>query len=254
MRYIISFASFSLAGTLGKGFSGRVGESAVTFLVRTVQGLNVKVRFFTRLREITGTSEELLELPARTTVRTVLERLSAKHGRDFEEYLSAYDQSGFQLQFLVNGRSVANIQGLETEVKDGDTLAIVPPVGGGDRGIMGSGCEKKLDDARYLVPSEIGGLARNGRLDTCVSLGVGRAHQAPIQSLAFLSRASGQDAWNDAQSSARSSVTPAWSCVCASRQGAMASAEQLSKGRSHGVARIAIFLQTFFPLFLSSFK
>ena len=35
------------------------------------------------------------------------------------------------LQFLINGISTSTLNGLETELKDGDVLAILPPVGGG---------------------------------------------------------------------------------------------------------------------------
>ncbi len=35
------------------------------------------------------------------------------------------------LQFLVNGRSLSSSSGLESELSDGDVLAILPPVSGG---------------------------------------------------------------------------------------------------------------------------
>jgi molybdopterin converting factor small subunit len=35
------------------------------------------------------------------------------------------------LQFLVNGKSASSLKGLQTELSDGDVLAILPPVGGG---------------------------------------------------------------------------------------------------------------------------
>ncbi|MEM2905228.1 MAG: ubiquitin-like small modifier protein 1 [Candidatus Bathyarchaeia archaeon] len=91
----------------------------------------VRVRFFTRLREITGTGEESLQLESGATVRTALEALSARHGEAYREYVFAQEPAGFQLQFLVNGRSIAQMEGFETKLRDGDTLAIVPPVGGG---------------------------------------------------------------------------------------------------------------------------
>ena len=116
---------------LRKAFLAEPADSLSTTLASTVYQLIVKVRFFTRLREITGKSEEPVELCSGSTVRRALEALSAKHGREFDEYVLTDEPGGFQLQFLVNGRSVAQMQGLETELRDGDTLAIVPPVGGG---------------------------------------------------------------------------------------------------------------------------
>ena len=97
--------------------------------------MRVSVRFFTILREITGKKEETLQFPKdkNVTVSRVLNRLSEKYGKAFDEYV--YDHrtrevKGF-LQFLVNGRSVNSPKGTETELSDGDILAIVPPVSGG---------------------------------------------------------------------------------------------------------------------------
>lgn len=91
----------------------------------------VIVRFFTRLREITGRSEEAVELGNGATVKMALEALSARYGEEYARYVFANEPAGFQLQFLINGRSIAQMEGLETKLRDGDTLAIVPPVGGG---------------------------------------------------------------------------------------------------------------------------
>ena len=35
------------------------------------------------------------------------------------------------LQFLINGTSTSTLDGLETELNEGDVLAFLPPVGGG---------------------------------------------------------------------------------------------------------------------------
>jgi len=97
--------------------------------------LQVSVRFFTTLREITGKREETLKLKddKPVTINMVLEVLARRYGKDFVEYV--FDRregqvKGF-LQFLVNGRSASTFSGLETKLDDGDILAIIPPVGGG---------------------------------------------------------------------------------------------------------------------------
>ncbi|MBS7616030.1 MoaD family protein [Candidatus Bathyarchaeota archaeon] len=97
--------------------------------------MKVSVRFFTTLRELTGKREETLEFPKgeAVTIEKVLATLAECYGKGFTEYV--YDGKtgkvkGF-LQFLVNGRSASTIKGLKTELADGDTLAIIPPVGGG---------------------------------------------------------------------------------------------------------------------------
>jgi MoaD family protein len=97
--------------------------------------LQISVRFFTSLREITDKKEETLKFPEgkKVTVEVVLKTLTQRYGKPFVEYV--YDRKtgevqGF-LQFLVNGKSAATMNGLETELEDGDVLAILPPVGGG---------------------------------------------------------------------------------------------------------------------------
>ena len=97
--------------------------------------MEVKVRFFTSLREIVNKREETLTFTAsaKVTVDLVLKTLAQNYGNPFTEYV--YDGKTGQpknfLQFLVNGTSTSTLNGLETELKDGDVLAILPPVGGG---------------------------------------------------------------------------------------------------------------------------
>ena len=97
--------------------------------------MEVKVRFFTSLREIVNKREETLMFPdsEKVTVGLVLETLSKKYGKPFTEYVyigETGQPKGF-LQFLVNGTSTSTLDGLKTELKNGDVLAILPPVGGG---------------------------------------------------------------------------------------------------------------------------
>lgn len=69
----------------------------------------------------------------KVTVDFVLKTLSEKYGKPFTDYVyegKTGQPKGF-LQFLVNGNSTSTLNGLETELRDGDVLAILPPVGGG---------------------------------------------------------------------------------------------------------------------------
>lgn len=93
----------------------------------------IKIRFFTVLRELTNKREEPLNFPQEHfTVTEVLKILSEKYGKPFDDYVFEADGcvKGF-LQFLVNGTNTATLQGLETQLSDGDVLAVLPPVGGG---------------------------------------------------------------------------------------------------------------------------
>ncbi len=95
--------------------------------------LRLFIRFFTRLREITGKKEETLSFPdgEEVTIERIVKNLADKHGRAFSDYVyreNTREVRGF-LQFLINGKHAA--EGLETRLDDGDVLAILPPVGGG---------------------------------------------------------------------------------------------------------------------------
>lgn len=95
--------------------------------------MKVTVKFFTILREIIGKREEQLELAEDSTLNDLLEKLSQKHGSKVAEYLykKRTKQAESSLQFLVSGVSVNTLQGIKTKLKNGDIVAIIPPVGGG---------------------------------------------------------------------------------------------------------------------------
>ena len=97
--------------------------------------MQVSIRFFTVLREVTGKKEDTVHFGEneKVTVDTVLSTLSDRYGKPFSEYvfdLKIGAVKGF-LQFFVNGQSTSAQNWVDTELHDGDVLAIVPPVGGG---------------------------------------------------------------------------------------------------------------------------
>jgi len=94
--------------------------------------MKIEVKFFTSLREITGKKVDEVQLQSVITVEELLTLLSEKYGKKFREYI--YNKKGKVqdfLSFLVNGRNINVLQGFDTELKQGDIIAIIPPVGGG---------------------------------------------------------------------------------------------------------------------------
>jgi len=92
----------------------------------------VTVKFFTTLREITGKKEEQIEFSKTATVESLLEQLSKKYGKEFNDYV--YDELGNvhgHLHFLINGKSITALREFKIRLKEGDQVAILPPVGGG---------------------------------------------------------------------------------------------------------------------------
>nr|MDO8132903.1 ubiquitin-like small modifier protein 1 [Candidatus Njordarchaeum guaymaensis] len=95
----------------------------------------ITVKFFAALREITGKREVRLQLGKKEeTVLEVLDKLSNEYGKNFKEYV--FDTQNHrslrsQVSIMVNGQSIRNFEDLKTLIKDGDTIAILPPISGG---------------------------------------------------------------------------------------------------------------------------
>ena len=94
--------------------------------------MKVEVKFFTSLREITGKKTDEIQLQDTITVKELLTLLSEKYGKNFREYIYTKNGKvqGF-LSFLVNGKNINVLEGFDTKLEQGDTVAILPPVGGG---------------------------------------------------------------------------------------------------------------------------
>ena len=81
--------------------------------------MEVKITFFGRFREITGENEITLEIKKDLTLKEILEIILRKYPKLKEEKNN--------MLFSVNHRYAS----LETIVRDGDEIAVFPPVGGG---------------------------------------------------------------------------------------------------------------------------
>ena len=95
--------------------------------------MKVKVKFFALVRELTGKREETVDLDDHATVRVLLDKLVKEYGEKFGEYLfdPVSKQPRGHLQFLIDGRNITLMQGLDTTLQEGCSFAILPPVGGG---------------------------------------------------------------------------------------------------------------------------
>mgnify|MGYP001135338863 FL=1 len=95
--------------------------------------MKVNAKFFASVREITGKREELVELKDGATVEELLKILVERFGKKFREYVFDVKTNSPRnnLQFLMDGRSVTTMNGLQTKLYEGCQFAIIPPVGGG---------------------------------------------------------------------------------------------------------------------------
>ncbi len=92
--------------------------------------MKITVKTFATLREVfSGTGVLTIELPEKSSVEDLIEALrkQTKHKISLEDL----GESNPSIKVLVNGREITYLNGIKTELKDGDVVAIIPPVGGG---------------------------------------------------------------------------------------------------------------------------
>ncbi|MFC1952445.1 MoaD/ThiS family protein [Chloroflexota bacterium] len=89
--------------------------------------MDIEMLFFGRLRELTGTSQEIIPVEKVTRLSDLIELLGKRYGTNFstEVYLNQ------ALRILINGREYGLLGGMETPLSDKDTVVFLPLIGGG---------------------------------------------------------------------------------------------------------------------------
>jgi len=95
--------------------------------------MRVIVRYFAYIRDLVrNTREETVELSDNATLEDLLVILSNKYGKRFWEYVIEERENRKVIKehvvILINGKSTEN---LEMKLKDGDSIALMPFLGGG---------------------------------------------------------------------------------------------------------------------------
>lgn len=91
--------------------------------------MRVIVRFLGPFRRYHTGEEVSLELPAQSTVGEVLQTLGAQLGERFQE--EVLGSPGRVSGLVLVNRANLPPAGWETELSDGDTISLVPPMAGG---------------------------------------------------------------------------------------------------------------------------
>ncbi|MBS7609220.1 MoaD family protein [Candidatus Bathyarchaeota archaeon] len=92
---------------------------------------SLKVRVFATFRELLGTKSIEIEDPI-GDVEDLINYIADRFQPSFRNALlddKGHVRKGFSI--LVNGREITFLKGLETKLKDGDIVAIFPPIAGG---------------------------------------------------------------------------------------------------------------------------
>ena len=90
----------------------------------------VKVKLVTSIREVFQKGEIEIELEREPNIRALLDLLL----NTYERRQKILDQSGqlrSDVTILKNGRNIYFLDGIQTQVKEGDVIAILPPAMGG---------------------------------------------------------------------------------------------------------------------------
>jgi MoaD family protein len=91
--------------------------------------MQITVKVFGGLRDSFQGGTRVLQLPSAATLAALLQQLNIDFP-DLSEKLAKGLAAGY-LNVLINGRNIRFLQGNDTPLNDGDTVAFLPPVGGG---------------------------------------------------------------------------------------------------------------------------
>ncbi|MEM2128965.1 MAG: MoaD/ThiS family protein [Candidatus Bathyarchaeia archaeon] len=90
----------------------------------------VKVRAFGHLMATLG-NETVIELKSNSRVVDLLSVLRKKTEAVQKEALSRFDRTEPELTVLINGQNIQALSGLETLLRDGDLVVLLPAFHGG---------------------------------------------------------------------------------------------------------------------------
>jgi molybdopterin synthase sulfur carrier subunit len=93
----------------------------------------VKVRTILTLKTIMGSGETELSFPEEGTLGQLITTLVNKFGDElaFQLYEPNSKSLRSYIRLMVNGRDIAFLEGMETVLRNGDEVLILPPVSGG---------------------------------------------------------------------------------------------------------------------------
>ncbi len=89
--------------------------------------MNIEVLFFGQLRELTEERLISIDIENNASLDDLIEHLCRLYGNMFREKVESIPQ----LRILINGREYTRLDGLETIINEGDTIAFLPTIAGG---------------------------------------------------------------------------------------------------------------------------
>jgi MoaD family protein len=94
--------------------------------------IRVDVRFFATVRALTNEYHVAVSLPEKSSVLDLLHALVGRYSDEFSDYIfEDDDRLNKYVVIIKNGRGVGILDGPGTLLNDGDSVSIMPAVGGG---------------------------------------------------------------------------------------------------------------------------
>ncbi|MDI3480543.1 MAG: sulfur-carrier protein [Tepidanaerobacteraceae bacterium] len=98
--------------------------------------ISVKVKSIMDIADIFGCHEQVISLPEGSRLSSLLDVLEKKYGQPFSAirdkiYMRKEENNSRKINLFLNGRNIIFLDGLETQLNDGDEVFFLSPVGGG---------------------------------------------------------------------------------------------------------------------------
>ena len=92
----------------------------------------VEVNFFSDVKMLTKDGKIEIEIPDQSKVLDLLKILVRNYGESLDRYI--FDDKNYlnrHLAIIVNGRGIGVLNGLDTTLREGDSISLMPAIGGG---------------------------------------------------------------------------------------------------------------------------
>jgi len=95
--------------------------------------MRLRIKYAGPVASMLGRREEVMDVDVELTLRELLERLVDIHGKSLRD--EVFDNDGERIRdgalVVVNGVAVDRLEGLNTRLKEGDTVSLLPWFPGG---------------------------------------------------------------------------------------------------------------------------
>lgn len=95
----------------------------------------IKVRYLGHFSKLAGVKDEQIAFNGDLNIKLLIEKLSDIHGSKFKDAIldSKTGQIHPLVMVMVNFTHILSLDGIQTKIKNGDLITIMPPLAGGSK-------------------------------------------------------------------------------------------------------------------------